>query len=369
MYLHELLQIKDFALPMDLHGTFSDNLKDVFDKYLFSLRNLTPCQQYLTCCQQVNQRIQDIQNIADAVIESINLYLSNEIVKSKICLDNLLFTYSADFRNLITLVQTNESKSDQMRFFRVRKEDESGRLFSKAEMFHIPRGERHNCVTYRYSSPGIPGLYLGASSFVCWEEMRRSPISKLQIVELRMKKNASLTFLDLGYSMSFIGRLLENNVYSHTSGTWTKIIFPRILFFPLICAACIKTFYDKASFKEEYIIPQYLLETPKTNFGYDGIRYMSSRIDYNIYNSLLNTNFAFTADGLVTDDYSNKLLNCFDMSDVYKCKDLINHSRNPPTQQNHMTKIRLRGVMQHYDMTEFYKMDYLLSLSNFSKII
>ena len=140
MYLHELLQIKDFALPMDLHGTFSDNLKDVFDKYLFSLRNLTPCQQYLTCCQQVNQRIQDIQNIADAVIESINLYLSNEIVKSKLCLDNLLSTYSADFQNLITQVQTSESKSDQIRFFRVRKEDESGRLFSKAEMFHIPRG-------------------------------------------------------------------------------------------------------------------------------------------------------------------------------------------------------------------------------------
>lgn len=342
---------------------------DVFDKYLYMLRNLTQCPRYPTCCQQVNQRIQDIQIIAEAVIESIDLYLSNEIVKSKLCLDNLLSAYSADFKMLISNVQTCESKSDQMRFFRVRREDESGRLFSKAEMFHIPRGERHNCVTYRYSSPGIPGLYLGASSFVCWEEMRQTPISKLQIVELRMKKKASLTFLDLGYSMSFIGRLLENNVRSYTSGYWTKIIFPRILFFPLICATCIKTFYDKASFKEEYIIPQYLLETPKANFGYDGIRYMSSRIDYNIYNSLLNTNFAFTADGLITDDYSNKLLNCFDMSEVYKCKDLINNPNNPPMLQNHLTKIRLRGVMQHYDMTEFYKMDYLLGLSNFSKIV
>lgn len=36
MYLHELLKIKDFALPMNLHGTFSDNLKDVFDKYILS---------------------------------------------------------------------------------------------------------------------------------------------------------------------------------------------------------------------------------------------------------------------------------------------------------------------------------------------
>ena len=170
MYLHELLQIKDFALPMDLHGVFSDNLKDVFNKYLICLRNLTPCPQYPTCCQHVNQRIQDIQIIAEAVIESIDLYLSNEIVKSKLCLDNLLSAYSADFKMLISNVQTCESKSDQMRFFRVRREDESGRLFSKAEMFHIPRGERHNCVTYRYSSPGIPGFYLGASSIVCWEE-------------------------------------------------------------------------------------------------------------------------------------------------------------------------------------------------------
>ena len=126
-------------------------------------------------------------------------------------------------------------------------------------------------MTYRFSSPGIPGLYLGASSFACWEEMRQLPISKLQIVELRMKKDASLIFLDLGYSMSFIGRLLQHNVYSHTSKTWTKIIFPRILFFPLICATCVKTFYDKASFKEEYIIPQYLLESPPS---YPSTRYL-----------------------------------------------------------------------------------------------
>ena len=367
MFLHEFLQIKDFALPMDLHGVYSDNLKDVFDRYIRGLQYLTINPNYRLFHNQVASRIPDIQEIADKVIESIRLYLSNKIVDSKLILDDLLNTYSADFNTLVTLPQSKDNFSKFIRFFRVRKEDDCGRLFSKSEMFHIPRGERHNCATYRYSAPGIPGLYLGNSSFVCWEEMRLCPLSKLQIVEFKLKEDAELKFLDFGYSMSFIGRLLESN-YSLQS-QMQKIVFPRILFFPLICAASIKTYNDKAPFKEEYIIPQYLLENPKKIFEYDGVRYMSSRIDYNIYNSLLNANFAFTADDLIQDDYSSKLLNSFVISDVYKCSDLININTTIPQPTNPMTKIRLRGRMQNYNDTEFYKMDYLLSQSNFTNII
>lgn len=52
---------------------------------------------------------------------------------------------------------------------------ENSRLFhlSKDEMFHIPFEKRDLVGNQRYSLSGLPCLYLGGSSYICWEELGR----------------------------------------------------------------------------------------------------------------------------------------------------------------------------------------------------
>lgn len=61
--------------------------------------------------------------------------------------------------------------------FRAR-DNESGFLFSKEEMFHIPFDKRFLIGNQRYSVSGMPCLYLGGSPYVCWEELDRPDLNK-----------------------------------------------------------------------------------------------------------------------------------------------------------------------------------------------
>jgi len=359
---------------MKLAGTFSGNIQNVFNDYIQEINQLTiPGKSHCLTNHafQIKNRVADIQEIATAVSNSVSLYLSNKIAASKAVLMGVLKKYSEDFKELITIPQTKDEISPEAHFYRFRASEEDGRIFSPTEIFHIRRSLRHKCVSYRYSSPGIPGLYLGASSFVGWKEIREIDLSKLQVAKFVLSETASLKFLDFGYSPAFLGRQLEHNLIAPKSPWWSKIM-ARIVFYPLICACSITTHKDDANFKEEYIIPQFLLEEPKSLFGYDGIRYQSSRIDYDVKNSLINTCFAFTADDLLNTEYSQKLVDSFRISKVYSCSDLLDMASKikiPPLPMEKNPSILLNGKWVGYDTTDFYKMDYLLGQSEFFKIV
>ena len=49
--------------------------------------------------------------------------------------------------------------------------------FSKDEMFHIPYEKRNLVGNQRFSLSGLPCLYLGGSSYICWEELGRKDLS------------------------------------------------------------------------------------------------------------------------------------------------------------------------------------------------
>ena len=47
------------------------------------------------------------------------------------------------------------------------------KLIDLVEMFHIKYELRGKVQTQRCSFPGLPCLYLGCSSYVCWLELNR----------------------------------------------------------------------------------------------------------------------------------------------------------------------------------------------------
>jgi len=200
---------------------------------------------------------------------------------------------------------------------------------------------------------------MGASSYICWEELNRPNLADIQLAEFKIKPSQSIRFLDLGYSPSLLGRLLRSNE-GYASTMFNNIILPRIIWWPLICASSIKKNFGNGSFNEEYVVPQFLLQDPKKDYDYNGIRFISSKICYDIRNSLINTCFAFTAEDLGTDEYSPFLQNVFDISEIVDCNliGMIDDMSALGPLANRNGEVAITDSYSiRYDLTVFYRID------------
>ena len=112
------------------------------------------------------------------------------------------------------------------------------------EMFHIPITKRRVVGTERYSIPGYPCLYVGKSSYVCWEEMGRPLMSSCWCS--RLQNIVEISVLDL--------RIPSEEIFCNNISKYAIVA-------PLIIASMIPM-KGKGSdvFKPEYLIPQLLME-------------------------------------------------------------------------------------------------------------
>lgn len=149
----------------------------------------------------------------------------------------------------------------QSRLYRIR-ETEHGGLFSKEEMFHIPFDKRHLITNGRYSINGIPSLYLCESTYICWEELENPNFDTC---------NVSMFINDQTISVINLTPIMD---------TFDK---EKILKYPLAYVCSLGTNHPEYPFKEEYVIPQMLMQClfihNKTNpvTSYVGIRYISNK--------------------------------------------------------------------------------------------
>lgn len=140
---------------------------------------------------------------------------------------------------------------------------ESNYLFSSDEMFHIPYEKRNKIGNQRFSVTGLPCLYLGSSSYVCWEELGRVDFSTCNFCG----------FTNIG-EIDYYDFILP----SHISTTRD---IKRIC---LILACSLSAKRDDL-FKEEYILPQCIFQALILRHHYYhlnkktfGIKYYSTHV-------------------------------------------------------------------------------------------
>jgi len=131
-------------------------------------------------------------------------------------------------------------------YYRARDFDNNNRHKQYLDMFHIPLDKRGIVKTQRYSTPGYPCLYLGNTTYACWEELQRPRFDNLMFSAFKTMKEFRLLDLRTPSRDDF---LIEDK--------FCKII----LRLPLIIACSIIVYNDEDDFKPEYIIPQLLIET------------------------------------------------------------------------------------------------------------
>lgn len=174
--------------------------------------------------------------------------------------------------------------------FRLRSGAHSDRV-ARAGLFHIPFDQRHLVSPMRYSMLGIPMLYLGGTTYTCWEELRRPSFDDVWVCGLRLRDEARVRLIAFGYRPTDMAAMLHanagRNAYEDHAVAYATV-------WPLIAACSFRKRYRDARFAEEYVIPQrlvaYLVETAE----FAGIRYFSTHI--NAYQGpLLGMNFVFPA--------------------------------------------------------------------------
>lgn len=129
-------------------------------------------------------------------------------------------------------------------------------------MFHIPYNKRFLVGNQRYSISGIPCLYLGQSTYICWEELGRPNPYTCNFVGVRNQRAL---------------RLLDMTIPQSSSDS------KMISIIPIILSCCLYSRKNRV-FKQEYILPQLIMQaiiTRKERVW--GIKYQSTSFSIQIF--------------------------------------------------------------------------------------
>ncbi|HEJ8043926.1 hypothetical protein JY535_15250 [Serratia marcescens] len=320
-----------------------------------------------------NLMIKRITRITSGITKCLEEFLSGDIKSAYDAFDE---TFSADVINRhiqrIT-IPLNYICNFEKPLFRVRKSDTP--LTEREEIFHIPFTKRHNVNAQRYSVAGLPCLYLGTSLYVCWQEMNKPDFDKLYLSSFISDDDKSkiLNFSPIMLNNPTAG-ILEGDELKNSN--WSKASY--FILWPLILSCSYIKNNDNASFIQEYIIPNLLMQwiSRRVSSPIVGIAYYSTRMPnanktHRSINVVLPPKATYRQ--TVLQEYCPRLKGLFEFTppvswQVLKTLDYQFVGERTPEQVNAAKflkrKERLSGISNFYEdivklypLTDFYKLE------------
>jgi hypothetical protein len=254
--------------------------------------------------------IRMIETLCNCINESIDSYYMGKVneaykqLSGGLTTDGILFASSKLFQDAIHEIPVGDLISYRIRI----KEDLE---FTKENMFHIPFEKRGKVGTQRYSIPGHPSLYLGDSIFVCWEELNRPQIRDVYACKFRNAQ--AIKLIEINRASDILRRVSDSEL---TGTGLSSEIFRFLLTYPLAITSSVKTKDRKDAFKPEYIIPQLFLQfVMEHKKEIDGIKYYSTRVDYERVKNVGTYNYVFPTREIQELGYCKNLIKKFNFSE------------------------------------------------------
>ena len=161
-------------------------------------------------------------------------------------------------------------------FYRVRSAPNSAIEKDANEMFHIPSQKRQLASNERFSLCGFPSLYLSTMQQLAWQECGYPPeyyCSEYQYLPSDDSQD-DWKIIALCAPKEIRNRFLAT--YYNDFDLWLSIVERCLKTYPLILSCSFANASGKAPFKQEYIIPQMLMQWVHRNKDkYNGISYFS----------------------------------------------------------------------------------------------
>jgi hypothetical protein len=233
---------------------------------------------------------------------------------------------------------------------------EDSRDWGRGELFHMPFQLRHNVGVQRYSITGVPCLYLGATSYACWEELRRPDRSKVAVSAFQATQD--LKILNLAW-------FPHDFTSAYAQAPLTAPIFDAYFkLWPLVAACSVPRANKIGNFHEEYVIPQLLLQWVR-DAKFDGIRYASVHAPKVSLN--LRANFVFPVQTSAERGYCAELAQKFKMTKPvgWHALWLLPPIGARPQRSGHLGGLYERAHLDEpplsYTGSDFWKLDAILA--------
>lgn len=240
------------------------------------------------------------QKIKDAIQEYYkgNIIQAHSIVEGLFddCCNENPYAIS-DINSSIAFPPVSDSQNAEVQFYRARL-NENVVDYSSSEMSHIPFGKRSIVKSERFSIPGLPCLYLGNTSYVCWIELgcpadhrfNVSPVvldNSQKVFNLAIDRQVFYNIVDSERTAEIIEKDLGSMI--------------KILMFDIATSFVVKE--KDRNFKSEYLISQMLMIACK-NKGYNGITYYSKQVCHEAFATSIGINLVLFAEFNGNDDLS-----------------------------------------------------------------
>lgn len=357
---------------------FYDAVKSKFKEYLFQL----PVFEGNPESKEVNTRYREINKSCASILRAIHLYLCGHPNKAYEKVSSVMNNLLGYFRVLSDFSKNHLTKKIDV-LYRLRKS--SMHAMKREDMFHIPYDKRQQLIGYRYSIPGIPCLYLGSSSYVCWEEVSRPPFHEVQISGFQIK-DKSFSVLDLCTTALYF-----RNIYDYrrerepgweNSEEFLTVFCPAAKAFascwPIIAACSFKTRHPDCPFHEEYIIPQLVMQWIHETKAFDCVSYLSTKNQVHFSSPAILRNYAFLpSDVELHGTYSHKLREYFSVSlptNWTLCESVYNASTRDRTRGAAINgyggnQVIIDGESVFYDQTAFMRIEEVVGLRSFKDVL
>ena len=303
----------------------------------------------------------------DNIIRSIELYYRGDIGKSQEIMDCLLDDCLNDsiavsnINNSIAFSEIGHLDDMEVQFYRARLND-NVTDFNAKNMLHIPFNKRGIIKSERFSIPGLPCLYLGNTSYVCWLEMNMPADFRFNVSPIRLDNTQKVLNLTVGIR-DFFDVIQDETMKEEDKENY---IFSMLKLLILAIATSYKVKDGNRSFKSEYIISQMIMLSCK-NRGLDGITYFSKCVSDEIFARVVGINVVLFAKYNGESEYSD-ICNHLEVDDSFNFA-MFKQLLLPARQRHYNLRIDRSPYIQaigtfdrHFSYldTEFYEFDKFL---------
>lgn len=165
----------------------------------------------------------------------------------------------------------------ELTFYRVRTKnrDDKENITDIEHMLHLPYDLRDKADSMRFSVAGLPGLYLGTTTYVCSQECKWNEIDELYAsVFVPNSTGKMLNILNLTVSQALINGIYNRNL-DKSNIIKCRLQNDMLKIFPLVIAISFSVKNDE-KVKYQYLLSQALMQEANRN-GIDGIAYLSMK--------------------------------------------------------------------------------------------
>lgn len=303
--------IKKYKTPLNRGNQSSkDYLKSLYSSYVNDLKQaLNPKLNILygeSICIKLNEKMDLIESLCEDIVGIYLLYDEGQQAKASIRAFNCFDSVKSDLMMRYTGAWRKEW------YFRIRSfNDESPYSLVRKELYHVPYEKKEICSTERYSLPGYPCLYLATQAELCWYECKKP--EKFSIAKFDIPQDINDTMHVIDFSEKMIP--LAHSFYcwrinEKDKGEIEKIenyLCKFLVTYPLRAACSLIASYDSnVAFKEEYVIPQLLMQWINSNTDFDGIKYETVS-EYDETHSFGGANIVFVSKGFDEEGYAKNM--------------------------------------------------------------